>query len=616
MSVDVSMDCVGPVFPDGREKALANPSVQELERSEWGLSDAELGVLATLMYRDDFWAVADRYVNAKDENGKYLTLAQVLDKFHEEAENGDIPEVKELPAKKLGNAMSEAEWVVFERAVRENPDLAGLRLGDVDVYRGGGNQAAAFIFTDNQGHDMPYVVFRGTHGPVEWGDNVRGVSHVDTEQQLHALEYVEFVYAKYGRCVTTAGHSKGGNKTAYTSLLSGHVCRGVVFDGQGFSQSFLRKYKDEIEGNKGKLAGYALSGDYVHSLLNGVVEEKNMHFIYSGHVERGDLGGYHSSYSLINFYNPASPRFYPEVKQDGFLADETNKFTVWAEKNVPFSKQEKLTSVVEKFFQYSDSEEDIQIVLDKVIRNDPEGVGVLIAVLTQYPDIEDLLLALGAQYAGIESKMGAGTLFTVGSSLAHSPLGQLLIKLVTGKILSFEELRLMLSEEAQFDFFLDLIKLVASCDGECEKKIRKGYDDTVRDINNPDVRPFAPGTGVVRDYSEAKEEEVIQEIRRINSLIQEHEQQAKQLLENNRRTHNPRSPLGGIPPQSQLGHNIREHQRIAAELRQSITLTEAQARKIFFEARDYDKRLAVKVQNLTSTIDSVNQQLTKVIPHA
>ena len=47
--------------------------------------------------------------------------------------------------------------------------------------------------------------------------------------------------------ITVAGHSKGGNKAQYVTVLSDKVDRCISMDGQGFSQEFIDKYYAEIQ---------------------------------------------------------------------------------------------------------------------------------------------------------------------------------------------------------------------------------------------------------------------------------------------------------------------------------------------------------------------------------
>ena len=66
------------------------------------------------------------------------------------------------------------------------------------------------------------------------------------------------------------GHSKGGNKAKYITLLDDSVDRCVSFDGQGFSDEFMEKYEDQIAQNQHKIENNNVDYDYVNLLLNDV----------------------------------------------------------------------------------------------------------------------------------------------------------------------------------------------------------------------------------------------------------------------------------------------------------------------------------------------------------
>lgn len=123
-------------------------------------------------------------------------------------------------------------------------------------------------------------VYKGTGGDLEWRDNGEGgYSNVtDTAQQEKALEYYEKMKAKFGnngQKIYVTGHSKGGNKAQYVGVLKGDEIEHVyAFDGQGFGQAFLTKYKNEIEANKNKITNICNEYDFVNILLFSVAGDR------------------------------------------------------------------------------------------------------------------------------------------------------------------------------------------------------------------------------------------------------------------------------------------------------------------------------------------------------
>ncbi len=61
------------------------------------------------------------------------------------------------------------------------------------------------------------------------------------------------------------------------AILSDKVDRCVSFDGQGFSNEFCEKYKEEIEKNSYKITSISAYTDPVNALLNPIA--KNIKYI-------------------------------------------------------------------------------------------------------------------------------------------------------------------------------------------------------------------------------------------------------------------------------------------------------------------------------------------------
>lgn len=148
--------------------------------------------------------------------------------------------------------MTEGEWRVVLKDILIDPCLNSLKIvKSVDVYERGdddilpGHRAVCFMdYADNA-----YIIFRGTCGDDEWEDNAEGMTLADTVQQKAALRFTEEIHKDKKlkvKSITVAGHSKGGNKAQYTAIVSNCVNRSVSFDGQGFSDAFLKKYKTNI----------------------------------------------------------------------------------------------------------------------------------------------------------------------------------------------------------------------------------------------------------------------------------------------------------------------------------------------------------------------------------
>lgn len=161
--------------------------------------------------------------------------------------------------------MPSSEWVNILDQIINKPNLRNLRIKNVENYKNGMKFAC---FVDNENNAT--AVFRGTTTTKEWEDNGQGAYEYDTIQQIDALNYINSL--RYDN-ITVTGHSKGGNKAQYVTVLSPKVSNCVSINGQGFSNEFISKYKDQINQNKSKIISINGKYDYVNCLFNSIVGE-------------------------------------------------------------------------------------------------------------------------------------------------------------------------------------------------------------------------------------------------------------------------------------------------------------------------------------------------------
>lgn len=172
-----------------------------------------------------------------------------------------------------GGFMSGKDWRNIIEAVRRDDTLMNMHIAETHVDSAGGGGRSA-IFTSGATGDA-VVVFKGTESPAEWCDNFTGGNVTDTPHQENALEWYQNAYQKNGLDqyeVTLSGHSKGGNKAKYITLLDNSVDHCVSFDGQGFSDEFINKYSQQIAGRQSIIENHNVDYDFVNLLLNDVGE--------------------------------------------------------------------------------------------------------------------------------------------------------------------------------------------------------------------------------------------------------------------------------------------------------------------------------------------------------
>ncbi len=211
------------------------------------LTDEQIMLLEQLTYLTDDVAAAAGVVL-----GPYDSVEDLLQQFDDDAlerlENSG----------KTFNYTSADKWAAIIRQIQSDPDLYSLDIVNKD------DSVPALCFNDPDDPEHAVVVFKGTSGQDEWIDNAIGLGTSDTERQKAALEYIENL--PYDS-ITVAGHSKGGNKAQYVTILSDKIDRCISMDGQGFSQEFLDKYYAEIQKKGHCIKNYYLEGDFVSALM-------------------------------------------------------------------------------------------------------------------------------------------------------------------------------------------------------------------------------------------------------------------------------------------------------------------------------------------------------------
>lgn len=184
-------------------------------------------------------------------------------------------------------------------AIKLNDRLTEAKIYEAhidDAYGAGGGLSLVFI---NENTKEAVVAFRGT-ATNEWVDDFVGANQVDSLQQINALEWYKMVYDKLhleNYYVTVTGHSKGGNKAKYITILNETVNRCVSFNGQGFSDKFFEFYKKQIIKRQDFIENHNIDYDYVNILLSDVGKK-----IYYVGYDYG-AGGFAESHCANTYFN-------------------------------------------------------------------------------------------------------------------------------------------------------------------------------------------------------------------------------------------------------------------------------------------------------------------------
>ena len=226
----------------------------------------ELCMIEMLTYfneaSDDIYEAASidavNRITFSSENSKGKTVGEILSKFDANKiallkSNDDIIDTNFF--------ISAKEWGDVIDYIIHSSTLSSLRYTDCFEK---GSIKLALCFTDDATPNEAVVAFLGTADREEWLDDVKAAKLSDSPCQEAALNYINSLpYSD----ITVTGHSKGGNKAMYCTVLSDKITRCVSLDGQGFSKDFITKYANRVSERAGLITNYSLSTDFVHILL-------------------------------------------------------------------------------------------------------------------------------------------------------------------------------------------------------------------------------------------------------------------------------------------------------------------------------------------------------------
>lgn len=195
-----------------------------------------------------------------------------------------------------GSYMTGADWKNLINAIESDSTLMNVQLQKTYKDPEGGGISAVFVEPRS---NEAIIVFRGT-AAAEWKDNFIGGGPTDTADgvstpyQESALAWYESLDLSGYDTITVSGHSKGGNKAKYITLMDDSVDRCLSFDGQGFSDEFMEEYAGAITMRQHKIENHNVDNDYVNLLLNDIGET----YFYEGQ----DVGNFLENHCPNTFF--------------------------------------------------------------------------------------------------------------------------------------------------------------------------------------------------------------------------------------------------------------------------------------------------------------------------
>lgn len=240
--------------------------------------------------------------------------------------------------------MKQDEWRKLVDNIKTHPELLTYHVQHYKDDSVSKKNMACFVDDTENPQDV-IVVFRGTLKNDDWRDNGSCCYKADTQKQMEAAEYVNGLPENYGNNITVTGHSKGGNKAQYVTVVCSRVKRCVSFDGQGFSKEFIEKYSDKISEKSHCITSVSTAEDYVNSLLLPIAGKRIFVEADMGNVSH--FIEYHKPNILLNEFGELNP-----PKEQSEFSRQISDYTSYVLLNVKDSKKgddiEKLILFFEK----------------------------------------------------------------------------------------------------------------------------------------------------------------------------------------------------------------------------------------------------------------------------
>lgn len=368
---------------------------------ESGISPENMMVLSALSYlggdagsglfpRDDSEEATAESKAAREAIRK-LTSGQFNDKSLELIVNSDdmkplITYLRANSDKKSSTFVTGGELAEYLERAGTDPELKDLTLADVDPNQENGY--GAFCFTKGEGASREaYIVYRGTasdpEGKTGWPSNINMLWQADTEAQVNAASYYQYLRTKIGGegKFFVTGHSQGGNDAMYVAVTQSGVTGCYAYDAPGFGGPFYRKYQSLLAERGEKVFMFNFMNDIVSPLFSYTTRYFTRKFVWNSYDNGDSIAENHAPNAFFRngmefqYVNP------------GPLWNNIAGLSMWIVGTVPESQLEDLTPFVTELVQKGTAG---QSLLD-LLRQNPEKTGQLLGIVLSYPGLPLLI---------------------------------------------------------------------------------------------------------------------------------------------------------------------------------------------------------------------------------
>lgn len=300
------------------------------------------------------------------------------------------------PNKDYHSFMTGEDWKNIINTIKQDEQLLNMKIVSTHIDDGpDGGKGGSAVFVDPSTNEA-VVTFRGTANG-EWKDNfigggrTNGLDGVSTLQQENALEWYRSLNLDQYDTVTVTGHSKGGNKAKYITVMDETVDRCLSFDGQGFSDEFIKHYQNEIAAHQDKIFNNNVDSDYVNLLLNDI---GNTTFYKGYDYGEGGFIENHCPNTFLNFKSDGTVEMAISTR-DGRMAIVDEFLNNYLRTLSPEDKQKTLAMIgnlVEEGFKSSDPNKLLQILLkDKNVDYAANLAAYLLEYKKEHPELVESL---------------------------------------------------------------------------------------------------------------------------------------------------------------------------------------------------------------------------------
>jgi hypothetical protein len=217
------------------------------------LSEQELLLLSTIIYEDSI--VSGNFETIESLVDYYISLDKEGAQAWGEGTNycGDFGHMQTRLDDGEGGRIPQEEFMYIIKEINENhPELLKLEI-QYPVLSEYGRSDITAVCLVNPDDGKATVVIRGTDTSyTAWRDNFEHAGESGlTPMEQSTVDYIDMLAEMGITDITLTGHSKAAHMAAVATIVRGDkISRCVGFDGQGGSDEFLYRYRDEIAANR------------------------------------------------------------------------------------------------------------------------------------------------------------------------------------------------------------------------------------------------------------------------------------------------------------------------------------------------------------------------------